>query len=363
MDEKKTNNWQDLSADEQKALLNWKTSIESDDVALSTLSAYESEDFLGGVVVSGHAPEIFDEQFNSGVLIGSQTTVKETYVTVGGFVVSGSLTEFHRSEFRSFSCGLVFDGETTNSVFHPKATCGIVDTVNFCGCVEPEDTTGGFVFGSASWWAANRVGDGLQRWHPLAEHGGVDIAHGQDAEGFGELDLIDGIICETAEQFRANRYYELAFPKYWDGLTITFWFRYVENIFEQTLFSYDPSLRLGVTWLGEPVIQVRWFDETEQEVFCDPIEKDKWLHFALRFNPSEELGLFIDGQKVCGIDNPKDFFDVADAGSFIGNLQNGSFINGDVQDFRIYHGARSWEWIKAERDSFCEQWIETVELF
>lgn len=262
------------------------------------------------------------------------------------------------SQNREMSGGVVFGEEIEPRHFHPKATCGIVDKVIDCGCIEPQDIIGGCVFGSASWLAVNKTGDSLFAYYPLAWNEGEDIANANDAIPFGELDVTRGLICENAEQFRKQRYYETAYPQYWNGLTISFWYKHHQNINETTIFSFDPALRLGLTWLGEPTIKVAWYDETEQQAYSNPID-NSWHFWTLLFRPNDELALFIDSVKVITIP-AKDFFDVAPA-SFIGSLQNGSYIQGELQDFRIYLGDKSYEFIEAEKDSYCETWIETVD--
>lgn len=310
-----------------------------------------------GVVLGSKTTEIIKP--TGGVTIASRTKATDSEITKIELVLGSETTEFHLSEFRTFDGGLVVDGESVEEYFHPADFCTIVESINFCGCVDPEESEGGLVIGGSSWFAANKYGDGLFAYYPLGEHDTDDIARGRDAIANGELDLTKGILCETAEQFRQQRYYEIPNFNYWQGFTATWWFKSAPVIFESTLLSFDPSLRVGLTWLGETVIQARWFDETDVEAYGQPIEHNKWLHFALRFAPNEDLTLFIDGETSIVIRDARDFFDVASA-TFIGSLQGGSFISGDMQDFRIYDQAKSNEFIEAERLSYCRPFIATV---
>lgn len=320
------------------------------------------EDMNGGVEYAGQ-PTHYRDIADGGVDIISFSRLRMRYRTsfIDGVCVDPVILDFFDTPRRTMDGGVEITSTTRDSFFHPSASCQIIDTTIFCGCVDPINIAGGATFGTESWVATDNDADGLHSWHPLATETETEIAHRHYPLAFGDLEISNGIICEPAEKFRSNRYYQLAtYPSYWHGFTTTLWYKFFPNENEQTLFSIDPALRLGITWLGEPTIAVQWDDGTAEQIYSDPLSLDEWHHIAIRFNPSEALELFVDGVLASQTVTTGDFFGVADL-AYIGNFENGSYIIGDMQDVRIYHGARSHEFIKAERDSFCQQWISAVD--
>ncbi len=209
---------------------------------------------------------------------------------------------------------------------------------------------------------------------------GRDLANQHEAVATGGwLEAEDGIICEDPEQWRLSRYYEIPIDiasefqppadsglperpqfNFVEGFTLSMWFRWAEIRQEQTLFSLDPALRFGVSWLGELIVFAEMADGTnDDEWSAERLTSGQWAFLALRFQPAvQRIDALLDAQRVLTLDLPKPLAEVEEC--FLGRFRDGSLLNGDVQDVRIYHDVRSIEFLEAEKDSYCADWVEVT---
>jgi hypothetical protein len=350
------------------------------------------------------------------VAFGSATTYQSrSVVQSSGLATFGSMTN---SKTLSPSTGQLAFGSATR-VLNPKETKGRValggsttitvlrssgvDVSVLSCCRSASETNTRVTFGSATWHASVKTdGDGLARYHPLwlddsqvlaatlpilnqsaldiIHATGRDIAHHVDAVGFGAIQAsVDGKMCELPEQFRTDRYYELSlgtirdpqpeglFPQdplalQWEwsrGFTVTMLYRYRPIKQEQTLFSLSPALRFGITWFGELTVEIQLANGEKVQAWSSVrLPTEQWSHIAMTFDPGRSLvrvhlnGVPVITQELAAIGS-------VDA-CYIASWDNASLLYGEAQDVRIYDSILRTEFIDAEVDSYCADWIEVL---
>lgn len=328
-------------------------------------SGYVGIDSL--TLTNAYIAGITNETASGGATTGGEALVQSGNVDTA--FISGGATSGGEA-IVTMDYGFTSDGGVTfgenHYWFYPPTTCDIVTSVIECDCTNEsssDTTASGLTLGSATWSvvigsstssSGGTAGD-IQAHYPLARVQNMEIAFDLDVTAHGEMDITTGLLCDYAEKFNINRYYNITMPTHTDGLTVTLWYRYRSNINEQTFFSLDPALRFGLTWLAEPVLSINWFDGTTTDIYGEALTDTDWHHLAFSFSPNNEITLVTDGELVASA-SAKDIFATADTAR-IGNLDGGGYIIGDMQDLRIYIGSRTVDWLNAEKESICNTWI------
>ena len=225
--------------------------------------------------------------------------------------------------------------------------------ISLLRCGENDLDPSGIVLHSNTTITNTSTPNDLWAYYPLALDGtnaGEDIANDNDATAYGSADITKGKLCEYAEQFRSYRYYKVPEFNYWDGFSFSVLYRYSENNLETTIFSLSPALRVGLSWMAEPVIQATWTDKSVGEAWGEPIDKTKFIHFAFNYKPSDEASIYINGELSCSVYSKLFLSEVQDI--FIGKYDNGGYAIGDMQDFRLYNFAKPGVFWKNESDSY-----------
>jgi hypothetical protein len=337
-------------------------------------------------------------QATSTLLVGVSTVSAST----GRTAIGGNTTAFNVQR----SLGKVAVGGTVNIQFNRRNSGA---SVLQC-CLDASSAGGRVTFGSATWDASPlQDGDGIARYHPLwlddhevleasqlpdpaaavaqlatLQSVGRDIAHELDAAGVGPImDSVDGKMCEIPEQFRLGRYYDVPLaplldpqPKVpigdlpidppvlqWEwsrGFTASMLYRYRPVRQEQSLFSLSPSVRYGVSWLGELTIEVTLENGDKLNAWSTQrLSSTQWSHIAFTFDPHRQLvAMHLNGSHAVQVEFSRPI--AAVNGCYIGRWNGGSLMNGDAQDFRIYDHVQRAEFIAAEVDSYCADWVEVA---
>ena len=255
-------------------------------------------------------------------------------------------------------------------------------------CRDASATSAQVRFGSATWHASPKTdADGLARYYPLwlvardASGDGRDIAHAINAGGVSTIqDGEDGKMCELPEQFRLGRYYDVPITSVLDpqpsglsdtdpailqwewsrGFTASLLYRYRAVRQEQSLFSLSPVLRFGVSWLGELAVEVTLENGNKLNAWSTQrLSAVDWSHIGCTFDPDRMLvAMHLNGARV--IELPFTRAIGAVDGCYIGRWNGGSLMNGEAQDVRIYDSVLRTEFIAAESNSYCADWVEVV---
>jgi hypothetical protein len=355
-------------------------------------------------------------QATSSLLVGVSTvsastgrasvTDRTTYQTIrpstGRLVLGSRTVEFELER----TLGKVAVGGTVNIQFNRRNSGA---SVLQC-CVDASSAGGRVTFGAATWDASPlQDGDGMARYHPLwlddhevleanelpnpaaaaaqlatLQSVGRDIAHELDAAGVGPImDSVDGKMCEIPEQFRLGRYYDVPLAQLLDpqprvpigappieppvlqwewsrGFTASMLYRYRPVRQEQSLFSLSPAVRFGVSWLGELTIEVTLKNGDKQQAWSTQrLSSIDWSHIAFTLDSHRNLvAVHLNGLRVVELSLAQSIGLVD--GCYIGRWNGGSLLNGEAQDVRIYNSVLRSEFIAAEVDSYCADWVEVV---
>jgi hypothetical protein len=344
----------------------------------------------------------------SNLLLAATSTqlvaVTNTFVAASRSIFGGSTKSFDPAET------LAMGGATIGGAITSTSTRRDIGVTTLECCRSESVAAARATIGSASWSASPlHDGDGLARYYPLWLNDravleaseptpdesllatirvtGRDIAHPEmsnvvDAAGIGEIrDGENGKLCEIPEQFRLSRYYDLPLvgalePQPLDGLdlprvpvlqwewsrgfTVSMLYRYRPLRQEQTLFSLSPSLRVGVTWMGELTVEIELENGDKLNAWSTQrLPADDWKHVALTYDPDRRLvSVHLEGTKVIGVAFTR-ALGVVDA-CYFGRWNGGSLINGEAQDLRIYNSVLRPEFIAAEVNSYCADWVEVA---
>lgn len=274
-------------------------------------------------------------------------------------------------------------------------------------CRVASAAAGRVTFGSATWAASPKTdGDSLARYYPLGlnvrdvydanipiprgdvlaalKASGRDIAHQVTAGASGVLaDSENGKMCEVPEQFRLGRYYDVPLTtsmdpqpqdglgelptsvviKQWEwsrGFTASMLYRYRPVRQEQSLFSLSPAVRWGVSWLGELAVEISLENGDKLRKWSTQrLSVDDWSHIAFAFDPLRKaVRVYLNGVVVLDVAFTRAVGAVD--GCYVGRWDGGSLMNGDAQDVRIYDSVLRTEFVAAEVNSYCADWVEVV---
>ena len=211
-----------------------------------------------------------------------------------------------------------------------------------------------------------RIDPGMRGYYPLGEFAGRDLSGlGNDAIPSIETHPTEpGILCETAEVFAGDRYYDLPFDLD-EIITVSAWVRPQQPKLETTLLSVGENLRFGLSWMLEPIIWVNQNAEDEDIVSADPLTAGKWVHLAF-VRDDQEYRIFVNGRSVPIYHDGRTVqaaispVDVPRGPATIGLYRGGSLWHGAIQDVVIRESAMTAREIAAERDSYCTPTMEVV---
>ena len=321
--------------------------------------------------------------------------------TTGQVTVGGATSDAVSSESIPAVGGVAVGGSATLVVVRR-------DLATMLECCRSASAAGGRVtLGSATWTASPKTdGDNLARYYPLWLNErdvydannpfprgdllarlkviGRDIAHQLDAGANGPMAASEnGKMCEIPEQFRLGRYYDVPLPtpldpqpgdglgvltngtviQQWEwsrGFTASMLYRYRPVRQEQSLFSLSPAVRWGVSWLGELIVEITLENgDKVRKWSTQRLSVDDWSHLAFTFDPWRQLvRVYLNGVIVIDVPFTRAIGSV-DA-CYIGRWDGGSLMNGDAQDVRIYDSVLRSEFVAAEVNSYCADWVEVV---
>jgi hypothetical protein len=307
--------------------------------------------------------------------------------------ISGATRQFNSNEAIS---RLRIGGATITTVQRgERPSVAVID------CCRSTSVAGASLqLGGATWDASRKTAaDGLARYYPLwrddqaaidAEKAGTaaqlafisrDIAHGIDAGASGPMiAAANGRLCEVPEQLRGARSFDLPIDtlrdpqpelqpgdepyqfrqwEYASGFTVSMLFRRYEQKQEQTLFSLGDSLRVGVSWLGEVVIEATLADGSIVRNWSTArLPTGEWRHVAFTFEPRGLARAYIEGAGAASV-NVASGLGAVDY-SAIGRWAGGSLLWGDLQDVRIYDHVKRSEFVASEASSYCADWVEVA---
>jgi hypothetical protein len=340
----------------------------------------------------------------SNLLLAATSTqlvaVTNTFVAASRSIFGGSTKSFDPAET------LAMGGATIGGAITSTSTRRDIGVTTLECCRSESVAVARATIGSASWaaWPLHD-GDALARYYPLwlNEHDvldastpilkpdvlatlnatGRDIAHQISAAGIGaNVDSTEGKLCEIPEQFRLGRYYDVPLPTLLDpqptpaqsgepvprplvpqwewtrGFTATVLYRYRPIRQEQTIFSLSPALRVGVTWLGELTASADLENGERLNAWASTrLPAAVWSHVAVTYDPARrQVRIYLDGVSkiLVSLHRPLGTVDAC----YLGRWNGGSLMHGESQDLRIYNSVLRTEFIQAEVNSYCADWVE-----
>lgn len=210
--------------------------------------------------------------------------------------------------------------------------------------------TGGCNVGGFASVTVDRPGGDFWAYYPLA-NSIIDIVNGRNLVAVGgNSTTAMGFQCENAEEFRKNKYYRLPSNFPINNFSLSFIYRYFSTIYEQTFFSADSVLRFGLTWDSLLSVEIRFNDGSERQYYGPKIDLKNYQHIAFTFLNDYEFTVLVDGIVVM-----YEKLDLPLAPSnlyYIGQWQEASGIEGDMQDFRVFENPKSNEYFLWEADSY-----------
>ncbi len=321
-------------------------------VAYYSMPSIYNETSSGGVVLGGAAidsmPNIYNESSSGGLVVGGLAVHGPNVyseLSSGGLVVGGVAIEIKYLPIKTMQGGLEIGGIATK--VYTAFDCSNLAPIR-CGKVNTVDTPGGISIGSTSWYAVKNRITNLVHYLPMSLDENHDLLDGE-VTASGVLEITPGLFCDTAERFTSNRFYALPMFEYYNGFSLSVWYRTRKTLQEQTVFSINPGLRIGVSWNQEPLIEATWDDATTTNDWGDSLDT-LWHLWSINFNPFSELSIFIDGNLSASV-RPKRFLSPSNE-VFIGRHKDGGYLRGDMQDFRLYDRPRGASEIDAEYQAY-----------
>lgn len=205
-----------------------------------------------------------------------------------------------------------------------------------------------------------QIDAGLLGYYPLG--GGDDISGlGNHATPAIEpVGTVPGILCEPAELLDGRQFYELPFALP-GSLTVSLWLRPAAVRLEQTVLSLGPYLRLGLSFLLEPIVSVNRGLASEVNITGPRLPAGEFLHMAYVIDDaSGEARIYVDGAAIelrrDGQAGKRPAIPaVADRSPPVFSRYGiGSGLHGAAQDLVIRSAALTPAEIAAEHASYCE---------
>lgn len=314
---------------------------------------------------------------------------QEAEPSTGLAIIGGATREYNAEE----TTGRVAMGGATSITVNRRS--GVEASVLAC-CVTATTAAARCTFGGATWDASvESNADGLARYYPLwldtlelststvaaLQSFGRDIAHSIESQGFGTMLASDnGKMCETPEQFRGGRWYSVPIDvvdpvqpeaggrdadapeelqwQYARDWTATMLVRRYDARQDQCLVALGDGLKFGLSWLGELSIEAILENGTELRRWStQTLTTGQWSHVAINYTPTH-CRVYLNGVLAVELVLTKpiatpEYFQIA-------QHAGGSLLWADVQDVRIYDHRKRVQFLLAESESYCADWIEVL---
>lgn len=139
----------------------------------------------------------------------------------------------------------------------------------------------------------------LMAFYPLGESGGDDISgRGNHANAaIAPAELVPGRICQFAERMDGRQSFALPFDLH-ESATVSLWIKPTASRLESTVLSIGADIRIGLSFLLEPIISINRDRETEVNVTAPRLTPAIWYHLAFVYDCTGHASIFVDGKAI-----------------------------------------------------------------
>jgi hypothetical protein len=165
------------------------------------------------------------------------------------------------------------------------------------------------------------------------------------------------VFCRPSQKLTGQEFVTLPLDNWQGAFTVTLWFQVDSFYIPRTFYSrgFDTpagatwAFQLGHTFLNQLQAQVCTNDGIVEAYGSAFITKSTWHHVACVVDSS--LTLYLDGVQVV---TKKSSAPISSTnGAFLGRWNNASNLQGNLQEVRVFMGAKDAAWIANEYANFC----------
>lgn len=252
-----------------------------------------------------------------------------------------------------------------------------------CGCGQIQETTngglklgsnttvsveaffvGGIKIGSNTEVTSSRLFDSFRACLPMTELTGnyLDISgNGFDAIAINPATPDDGVYCLASQHFEDNEnnigpLVQTPVDNLTGSYSISFWLRLDKRFMSRTILSRGSdfggdklAISIDTTYLNHIMVSSYHANGIDR-VTSRELETGRWYHLAIEYT-GNKINIFINGilDKSQAVNSQL----VPTGPGYIGSKNLGSYLQGNLQELRLYHEPKNEAYWSNERANLC----------